>query len=49
MALVVNKPPANAGVKRDIDSIPGVGRSSEEGNDRPLQYSWLEIPIDRGA
>ena len=30
-------------------SIPGLGRSPEEGNGNPLQYSYLENPMDRGA
>ncbi|XDC64506.1 hypothetical protein R6Z07M_015688 [Ovis aries] len=30
-------------------SIPGLGRSSGEGNGNPLQYSCLENPMDRGA
>ena len=30
-------------------SIPGSGRSPEEGTDNPLQYSCLENPMDRGA
>jgi len=25
------------------------GRSPEEGNGNPLQYSWLGNPMDRGA
>ena len=29
--------------------IPGLGRSPGEGNSYPLQYSGLEIPMDRGA
>ena len=29
--------------------IPGSGRSPEEGNGNPLQYSCLENPMDRGA
>ena len=29
--------------------IPGWGRSPEEGNGNPLQYSCLENPIDREA
>ena len=33
----------------DLDSIPGSGRSSGEGNGDPLQYSCLENPMDRGA
>ena len=36
----------NAG---DLGSIPGSGRSSGEGNGKPLQYSCLENPMDRGA
>ena len=33
----------------DKDSIPGSGRSPGEGNGYPLQYSWLENPVDRGT
>ena len=29
--------------------IPGSGRSPREGNGKPLQYSSLEKPMDRGA
>ena len=36
----------NAG---DLDSIPGSGRSSGEGNGNPLHYSCLENPMDGGA
>ena len=36
----------NAG---DPGSIPASGRSPGEGNGIPLQYSCLEIPMDRGA
>ena len=36
----------NAG---DSGSIPGSGRSPEEGNGSPLQYSCLEKPMDRGV
>ena len=36
----------NAG---DPGTIPGAGRSPEEGNDSPLQYSCLENPMDREA
>ena len=43
---VVKNPPANVG---DVGSIPGSGRSPEEGNGNPLQYSWLENPMDKGA
>ena len=43
---VVKNLPANAG---DLDSIPGSGRSPEEGNGNPLQYSCLGNPTDRGT
>ena len=33
----------------DPGSIPGLGRSSGEGNGYPLKYSCLENPMDRGA
>ena len=33
----------------DLGSIPGLGRSPGEGNGNPLQYSWLENPMDREA
>ena len=33
----------------DWGSIPGLGRSSGEGNGNPLQYSCLGNPMDRGA
>ena len=36
----------NAG---DLGSTPGSGRSPEEGNGTPLQYSCLENPMDGGA
>ena len=36
----------NAG---DLGSIPWLGRSPGEGNGNPLQYSFLENPIDREA
>ena len=29
--------------------IPGLGRSRAEGNGYPLQYSWLENSMERGA
>ena len=46
---LVKNLPANAGDSRDGDSIPGSGRSSEEGNGNPFQYSCLRNPMDRGA
>ena len=33
----------------DPGSIPGSGRSLGEGNGNPLQCSYLENPMDRGA
>ena len=33
----------------DPSSIPGLGRSSGEENGNPLQYSYLENPMDRGT
>ena len=38
--------PANV---RNVSLIPGSGRSPEEGNDNPLQYSCLETSMDREA
>ena len=46
VSRVVNSLPANAG---DVNSIPGLGRSPGEGNGNPLQYSFLENPMDRGT
>ena len=46
---MVKNPPANAGGRRDAVSIPGSGRSPGGGHDDPLQYSYLENPMDRGA
>ena len=49
VALVVKNPPANARDIRDTASIPGLGRSIGGGNGNPLQYSYQENPMDRGA
>ena len=46
---VVKNLPASAGHARDVGSIPGPGRSPGIGNDNPLQYSYLENPMDRGT
>ena len=46
---VPKTPPANAGDSGDAGSIPGSGRSPGKGNSNPLQYSWLESLMDRGA
>ena len=40
---------ASAYTVGDPGSSPGSGRSSGEGNGKPLQYSCLENPMDRGA
>ena len=45
----VKNPPADAGDTRDLGSIPGSERCPGEGHGNPLQYSWLENPMDRGA
>ena len=47
--LVVKNLLANAGHVREVGSIPGSGRSPGGGHDDPLQYSYLENPMDRGA
>ena len=41
--------PANAGDMRDRSSIPGSRRIPGGGCGNPLQYSFLENPIDRVA
>ena len=46
---VVKNPPANAEGLRDVGLIPGLGRYPGEGNGKPLKYSCLENPMDRGA
>ena len=46
---MVKNPPANAGEKRDMGSIPGSGRSPGGGHGNPFQYSCLENLIDRGT
>ena len=45
----MKNPPANAGGVRHAVSILGSGRSPGEENGSPLQYSFLENPMDRGA
>ena len=49
MRSTVKNSPANAGDLRDASLKPGSGRSPEEENGNPLQYSCLENPMDRGA
>ena len=43
---VVRNLPASA---EESGSIPGSVRTPGEGSDNPLQYSYLENPMDRGA
>ena len=43
---VVKNLTATAG---DVSSIPGSEISPGEGNGSPLQYSYLENPMDRGV
>ena len=49
VALVVKNQPANAGDKRDLESVPGQGRSPGGGHDNQLQYSCLENSMDTAA
>ena len=46
VAQRVKNLPAHAG---HLSLIPGFGRSLRGGNGNPLQYSYLENPMDRGA
>ena len=46
---MVKNLPANAGNIRELDSIPGLGRSPGGGHGNPLQYSCLENPMDRAT
>ena len=39
----------SAGDAGDVGSVPGSGRSPEEGSGNPLQYICLENSMDRGA
>ena len=43
---MVKNLPSNEG---NLGSISLLGRSPGEGNGYPLQYSYLENPMDRGA
>ena len=49
VALAVKNLSANAGDIRNRGSIPVLERSSGGGHGKPLQYSCLENPMDRGA
>ena len=45
---MIKNPLANAEDAGDTGSIPGSGRSPGEANGNPLQYSYLENPMDGG-
>ena len=47
--LVVKHLPANTGDWRDMGSIAVLGRFPEGGHGNPLQYSYRESSVDRGA
>ena len=47
--LGVKNLPASAGDIRDVGLIPQLGRSPGGRHGSPLQYSWLENPMDRGV
>ena len=49
VVLVVKNPPANAGDIRDTGSIPESEDLLEMEIYNPLQYSYLENPMNRGA
>ena len=49
VALAVKSPPAKAGDMRDVGLIPGSGRSPGGGHSKPLQYSCLVNPMNRGS
>ena len=48
-SLVVKDLPDHASVAGDSTPILGSGRSPRRGNGNPLQYVFLENPLDRGA
>ena len=46
---MVKNTPASAADIRDLGLIPGSRRPPGGGHGNPVQYSWLENPMDRGA
>jgi len=46
---VVKNSPANTGATGDMGSVPGSGRSPGEGNANPLQCSYQDNLMNRGA
>ena len=49
MVQPVKNLPTIQNTQEDLGSIPGLGRSPGGGHGNPLQYPYLETPIDRGA
>ena len=49
VALVVKNPSTSAGNVRDAGLIPGSERTPGGGHGNPLQYSYLENPMERRA
>ena len=49
LVLVVKNLSANAGNIKDACLIPGLERCPGGGHSNPLQYSYLENSMDRGA
>ena len=49
MALVLKNLPANAGDCKGYRFDPWVGKTRQRKAQKPLQYSCLESPMDRGA
>ena len=49
VAPVVESLPASGRDSRDMGLIPGSGPPPGEGSGSPLQFSFLENPMDRGA
>ena len=49
VVLRVKNLPISAGDVGDMGSIPGSGRLPGGGHGNPLQHSWLDNPMDRGA
>ena len=46
---MVKNLPANAGDTREAGLIPGSGRSPGGGHGNPLQYTYVENPMDTEA
>ena len=49
MAQWIKNLPAMQEMKADVGSTPGSRRSPGGGHSNPIQYSYLENPMDRGA